>query len=109
MGTKATDLKNQYNKDNYSRIALYFPKAEKQAISSYCKENNIPQAEFIKDLIYNKIGDYIKDYIDELEQNVISNDITNKLDDIVDIADTIDEAISYGVFGKDEPSVGQEK
>ena len=62
MGKKSTAYKNQYNKDNYSRIELSFPKVDKEAIANYCKKNNVPQAEFIKDLIYNKIGDYIEEY-----------------------------------------------
>ena len=32
MGKKSTDYKNQYNKENYSRIEVYFPKKDKEAI-----------------------------------------------------------------------------
>ena len=61
MGTKNTDYKNSYNKDNYSRIALYFPKDFKDNISDYCNAADVPMAEFIKKLVYDEIGDYFKD------------------------------------------------
>lgn len=60
MGTEYTKYKNLYNKDNYSRITLYFPKNEKEAIDEYCKANSVAVAEFIKGLVYDKIGDIIK-------------------------------------------------
>lgn len=60
MGTEYTKYKNLYNKDNYSRITLYFPKNEKEAIDEYCKANSVAVAEFIKSLVYDKIGDIIK-------------------------------------------------
>lgn len=65
MGTKNTEYKNSYNKDNYSRIALYFPKDFKESISDYCNAADVPMAEFIKDLVYEKIGDYFDDCITE--------------------------------------------
>ncbi len=65
MGTKNTEYKNSYNKDNYSRIALYFPKDFKDSISDYCNAADVPMAEFIKDLVYEKIGDYFDDCITE--------------------------------------------
>lgn len=60
MGNEFTNYKKSYNKDNYSRITLYFPKNDKIAIDEYCKENNIAVAEFIKGLVYDKIGNIIK-------------------------------------------------
>ena len=62
MGKKSTEYKHQYNKENYSRIEVYFPKKDKEAIAEYCKKHNYSQGEFIKDLVYNKIGDYIEEY-----------------------------------------------
>lgn len=59
MGTKYTDYKNAYNKENYSRITLYFPKAEKESLSAYCKEKKIPVSEFVKSLVYKEVGDVI--------------------------------------------------
>ncbi|MDD6992054.1 MAG: DUF6290 family protein [Oscillospiraceae bacterium] len=62
MSKKSTEYRSQYNKKNYSRIEVYFPKKDKEAIAEYCKKHHYSQAEFIKDLVYNKIGDYIEEY-----------------------------------------------
>lgn len=71
MGTKGTKYKNEFNKENYSRVYLYLPKAEKEALSVYCKEKNIPVAEFVKNLIYDKVGDIIckKDSVNKEKNN----------------------------------------
>lgn len=70
MGTKSTDYKNNYNKDNYSRIALYFPKDFKDNISDLCNASDVPMAEFIKNLVYEKIGDYFNDCISEINAKI---------------------------------------
>lgn len=62
MGTKNTDYKNNYNKENYSRIALYFPKDFKDNITDFCNASDVPMAEFIKNLVYEQIGDYGNTY-----------------------------------------------
>ena len=68
MGTKNTNYKKSYNKDNYSRITVYLLKKEKEAVDEYCKINKITVAEFIKKLVYNEIGDFIKLKVDQSQE-----------------------------------------
>lgn len=68
METKNTNYKKSYNKDNYSRITVYLLKKEKEAVDEYCKINKITVAEFIKKLVYNEIGDFIKLKVDQSQE-----------------------------------------
>lgn len=58
---KNTEYIKNYNKENYSRVSLYFTKEQKEVLQNYCDERNLTLNEFIKGLIDAKIGDLFDD------------------------------------------------
>lgn len=54
--TTSTEVKNRWNKENYSRIVLYLPKEDAARYAARCEADGKPMSDVPKAAIYDYLG-----------------------------------------------------